>query len=273
MNRSTVSQHFANVRLTVFAFCGVTVLWLSPWMHLNESRLSANPAIFFTFQDDNPPQVTTTEKTQQEPEGLKEDEPVTADTERWLQFKPEGAFVEIKMPRKPRLTERIMTPIEGQPPIKIKNYVLNFNDNKGIFILTYHDLHEAPVETAVDDTLKEAMLGSVLNVRGRLLSQNRIRYGTHPGYSFEFRLANNNVFFKGVGRVFLVGKRQYQIAAILEEENYDQKLATAYLDSFTIIEPEPDSTSESETDMSANKDGEQDSANPAKDGDLTTEID
>lgn len=221
--------------LVFLILCG-TICFASPAFWLN-----AKCAAAIAVQDSDPtasgnPQ--TDDAAPQKQEGLNEDEPVTKDTSRWIEFKPAGAGAQVKMPRKPRLSERMMTPVEGQPPIKIKNYVLNFDDNKNTLLFSYHDLHEAPVETAIEDTWREAMLGSVLSVRGRLLTHNPIRYGTNLGCYYEFRYANNQVFFKGAARILIVGKRQYQIAALLEETKYDQELVLAFLDSFKILEEE-----------------------------------
>jgi hypothetical protein len=97
-----------------------------------------------------------------------------------------------------------------------------------------------------------------------MLTHNPIRYGTNPGCYYEFRFSNNQVFFKGAARILIVGKRQYQIATFLEEENYDKELALAFLDSFKILEDEPESKEEPDTKTEAGNDAGNEAADDAE---------
>jgi hypothetical protein len=242
---SSTSSLCRRVRSNVFwlAFC----LFVTSPGGFPLAGAHTEPISEFTCQAAQPePEITKTQESapsnpaqNEEAQGLRQDEPVTEDTEKWLVIKPAEARAEFKVPRKPQLTERMFTPIDNQPPIKVRNHLLTFNNEKGLFLFSYHDLHQVPAEGAIEETLRGAMHGSILSVNGRLLKpESRIRYHNHPGFSFEFRFANKEVYFKGFSRVFLVGQRQYQITAILEETSFDEKIANAFLNSLRLIEAE-----------------------------------
>jgi hypothetical protein len=174
----------------------------------------------------------------------------------WIENKPEGARAQFKMPMKPVVRERMSTPVATQPPIKIHNFIGTSEDQQQLFLFNYHDLHQAPVETAIEGTMKEAMLQALSSVGARLLAEQPIRYRTNPGKAYEFRFARDEKIYKGLARIFLVGNRQYQIAVMMKEDGFDQALADKFLNSLRLIEPqsEPDKApaAESQADGESN---------------------
>jgi hypothetical protein len=169
----------------------------------------------------------------QEPE--KQEEPA----DDWIKSQPEGARAQFKMPVQPVMKERMLTPVPDQPPIKIRIFNGTTKDQTQVYVFNYHDLHQTPADTAIEETLKEAMLQSLSSVRARLIAEQPIRYRTIPGKAFEYRFARGNEFYKGFARIFLAGNRHYQITVFMKEDRFDQQAADKFLNSFRLFETEP----------------------------------
>jgi hypothetical protein len=137
--------------------------------------------------------------------------------------------------------ERMFTPVENQPAIKVRLHLVSFNQGRAASIFSYHDLH-APPATAqtINQTLEGAVIGSLANVYGKLISQQRIRYKENPGLEFAYNYAQGETIYRATARVFLVGKRQYQISLLMEDAHFDEALAKAYLNSLRLYETDAD---------------------------------
>ena len=165
----------------------------------------------------------------------------TSDTQGWKLIRPSGADAEVKMPVKPRYIERSFTPVENQPPIKVHLHLASFNQGQAATVFSYHDLNEMPATSKVaDETLTGAVAGSIANVFGKPVSQQKIRYKSYPGREFVYMYAQSDKIFKVSARVFLVGQRQYQISLLMDNEHYDEAMATAYLNTFRLFESDSD---------------------------------
>jgi hypothetical protein len=172
-------------------------------------------------------------------------DPVSSDTSDWIVMKPTGANVEFKMPTKPRYVERSFRPVEAEPPIKVHLHISSFNQGAGGFVLSYHDLHTVP-KTAkeIDAVLNGAVAGAIENVLGKPLPQER-----NGVSATQFKIRYGNNLYQVSSRVFLVGARQYQISALMEQSKFDSELVAAYLGTFRLVKPEPEPELESETDL------------------------
>jgi hypothetical protein len=154
----------------------------------------------------------------------------------WSTHSPTDAGVQFKMPDKPRLSERMFKPAEDQPPIRVRNYIGSYRQGKMVFVVNYHDLPVTPSEESIDLILQSALVGSVANLNGKILKTDKIRYGENPGREFQFRFANQETIFLGIGRVFMVGQRQYMLSLMMPEEDYSDWLAKEFLNSFRLVE-------------------------------------
>ena len=94
-----------------------------------------------------------------------------------------------------------------------------------------------------------AVRGSVINVLGQLLDPNEIgvkknpapiTYKKTPGRQYVYQFNQNGELFVVTARVFIGGKRQYQLSCIMAEKIFDDTLAAKFLNSFRIIVPESD---------------------------------
>ena len=154
------------------------------------------------------------------------------------------------MPKKPRYIERKFPPIQDKPPIKVRLYLATTKDKKTTFVFGYHDLHEKPKDAQqMAGALDGAVRGSVINVLGQLLDPNEIgvkknpapiTYKKTPGRQYVYQFNQNGELFVVTARVFIGGKRQYQLSCIMAEKIFDDTLAAKFLNSFRIIVPESD---------------------------------
>jgi len=160
----------------------------------------------------------------------------------WRVISPSDALATVEMPKKPRYIERTFSPVANKPPIKVHLHLATINEGKTTFIFGYHDLHEAPADAKTrDKALEGAVRGSVVNVQGELLSDvTRIRFKKSMGRQFEYRYIQDKKSYIVASRVFIVGKRQYQISALSLESALNETLISKYINSFKLLMIEND---------------------------------
>jgi len=164
------------------------------------------------------------------------------DDEEWITITPTGARSSIQMPKKPRYVERSFSPIKDKPPIKVRLHLATVNEGLTTYIFGYHDLHEIPkTKKNVNDALDGAVRGSVANVLGQLLSSPTvIKYKTNLGRQFVYACSQQEKKYIVTSRVFVVGKRLYQISCLMEESVFSAPVAEKFLQSFRLIQIESD---------------------------------
>ena len=170
-----------------------------------------------------------------------------ASTEDWIEMKPKNAGASFKMITKPRYLERVFKPVDDQPSIKMRSFLSTFQNGDGLMVFMYTDLPEEPIGKAIVDTLEGIALGSVSNLNGKITHHEKTRYKDYPGLSYEFRFAKDEQLHGGVGRAFLVGKRQYVISIMMKEANFDQATALAFFESFRITTEEEVETDQADS--------------------------
>lgn len=192
---------------------------------------NVKPIKLKTIQDEE-----TSEQQSIEQPKVELDQPKT-----WPSHAPEASRMAFQMPDRPRFSERTLTPIEGQAAIRVRNYVGSYDGSRFVLVASFHDLPIVPEERElIKETLEGAMRGSILNLNGKLIESKAIRYVDNPGIEYVFRFAANEQIYRGMGRVFLVGQRQYMISAMMLEEKFDDAISEGFLGSFKLIEEIPE---------------------------------
>lgn len=159
----------------------------------------------------------------------------------WIIMRPTGADAEFKAPRKPRYVERSFSPIQNQPPIKVRLYQSLIKEKNEMYIFGYHDLHFTPTDKKrIEETLDGAVRGSFANVSGKLTAHAKIRYGKYPGRAYVYHYAFKEKIYKVSARVFLVDDRQFQMSTIMPLDSFDENMAKKFLESFRIVKPDSD---------------------------------
>lgn len=174
----------------------------------------------------------------------------------WPSHTPKESRMAFLMPDRPRFSERMLTPIEGQAAIRVRNYVGSYDGSRIVLVASFHDLPVIPEgQKLIQETLEGAMRGSIINLNGKLIESKAIRYAENPGIEYVFRFAADEQIYRGIGRVFLVGQRQYMISAMILEEKFDDEIAEGFLGSFKLIEEMPETELDRPKLYSINQDG------------------
>jgi hypothetical protein len=169
----------------------------------------------------------------------------------WIKMSPSGAGATFEMPNKPRYVERQFPPVQDKPPVKVRLHLCTVNEGTTTFIFGYHDLHEEPADNkTINATLDGAVRGSVANVFGQLAGRpTPIRFKKALGRQFVYRYQQARPKSDGTeqkdiyvvtARVFLMGKRQYQVNCLMKQSIFDEQLAAKFLNSLTILDPPKD---------------------------------
>nr|MBN2276833.1 hypothetical protein [candidate division Zixibacteria bacterium] len=88
--------------------------------------------------------------------------------------------------------------------------------------------------TPAENILSGARDGAVANIKGRLLDDRPIHIGDHPGREFEIEIAGGRGVMKM--RIYLVGRRLFQVTAGTVMKNTSSPDMERFLDSFRLME-------------------------------------
>ena len=158
----------------------------------------------------------------------------TGDDRQWEKVGPAESGFEILMPGAPKSSARTVHPLPNRSVI-VHLVSVAIKDNKALFMVGYHDLLEPPGDAAkIRDVLDGGVKGSVLNALGKLLKNEPITLGEHPGRHFEYAGNRFNQRIQGDSRIYLVGRRMYQIT-VLHAPNIDVAAeSTKFFESFKL---------------------------------------
>ncbi|MEM7781802.1 MAG: hypothetical protein AAF623_00380 [Planctomycetota bacterium] len=173
------------------------------------------------------------------------------DMKDWITWTPSGAEVSFRVPERPRFVERQMTMGDNQQPIKIRMYLNSFQQNLGTLVFSYHDLKQnLRDQQQIDKNLDNAVAGSVANVVGQLERKPiPIKFKDIPGRQFVYQYQQIQTqedgteitrIYKVTSRIFLKGKRQYQITCLMDRDLFQKEIADHYLNSLQFLDvPQP----------------------------------
>lgn len=149
----------------------------------------------------------------------------------WREFNlSEGGF-SIVMPGKP--SKQIVKTNSAIGPIDF--FLLTLEQEDVVYMVGYSDYPDTFLQSNTQDSLLDiACYGAVVNLKGNLVSRSVISINEHPGREMKIEQANGKTIY--LTRLFLVGRRLYQVTVLTlkrkEISNDDKK----FLDSFTLLE-------------------------------------
>ena len=163
----------------------------------------------------------------------------TTTQDQWKVIAPSDARASFKMPSKPRYFQQVVTPVKGQPSIKVHLQLSTANDGKISYVFAYNDLNALPTAAKAKDQILEASVrGSITKLSGELAKKvDKIKYKTNPGREFVFRCVQGEKQFVAISRIFLVGRRLYQTTFVSLESEFNELLAAKFLNSFRLLKP------------------------------------
>jgi hypothetical protein len=143
---------------------------------------------------------------------------VLAQEDKWIRFSPTGSGFEIMIPSEP--TEKVETRA---------NYTTHmYSSTKGrtVFLISYSDyttIPEKALEANRDDFNKQ--------MQATLLSSRNVELDGKTGLEFTSEISAANV----KSRIFLIGNRLYQIAALVFKDTQDDKNVDRFFQSFAFL--------------------------------------
>ena len=164
---------------------------------------------------------------------------------KWKRVIPHDSNVSVLLPMLPQEGTNTMTPVKGEPPVKLHQFFSFLEEEEASFRLTYHDLHTVPkTRKEIKETLDRAVEGAAVLVNGELRMNETMVSDEFHGreYKYAFTMTDQRVV-QIWARVYLVDNRQYVQSVAMPMAKFDNKLARNYLDSF-ILNPEPESVTD-----------------------------
>jgi len=159
----------------------------------------------------------------------------------WVKIQnAEGRF-SILFPMKPEETERELETEIGKLKMKIFMYeVGKYKDDNAVYGIIYSDYPDSLINSEfkdeiIDEFFENAIKGTVTNIKGTIVSQNKITYNnTYPGRSAKIS------FMDGQGimnmQVFLVRNRAYILEVGCETKNDNNVSSEKFFKSFALTE-------------------------------------
>ena len=138
--------------------------------------------------------------------------------DKWIRFSPTGSGFEIMLPSEPN--EKVE---------KRANYITHMYSStmgKTVYLISYSDyttIPEKALEANRDDFNKQ--------MQATLLSSRNVGLDGKTGLEFTSEISAANV----KSRIFLVGNRLYQIAALVFKDTQDDKNVDRFFESFTFL--------------------------------------
>jgi Zn-dependent protease len=138
----------------------------------------------------------------------------------------EGGFT-VNMPAEPRYNRQVQN--EGGKSMEMHSFSSDYF--RTAFAVMYFDL-----PAAVDDARRNAMLkavsdGTAAQLRGRVLDDRPVALGAHRGKEFALSLPDGMYL---VSRIFIAGRRVFQLTLVTPEVNRGSKVIRVFTDSFAL---------------------------------------
>jgi hypothetical protein len=153
------------------------------------------------------------------------------EAEAWPTFNsPEGRF-SVVMPTKPRVEVKDVDSAVG----KLTLYSYSSSTAAVFLLVSFGDYPKEPADAAHKEDVLDGVRDGVLKGLGaELLSEERITIGINPGRAFVAKKTDKDSELVFHWRVFLVGRRLYQLGVVMQKQNAETPDTTKFLKSFQL---------------------------------------
>ena len=137
---------------------------------------------------------------------------------KWIRFSPAGSGFEIMLPNEP--TEKV------EKRANFTAHMYSSTMGRTVFLISYSDYQTIPekaLEANRDDFIKQ--------MQATLLSSRNVEFDGKTGLEFTSEISAANV----KSRIFLVGNRLYQIAALVFKDTQDDTNVDRFFQSFAFL--------------------------------------
>jgi hypothetical protein len=149
----------------------------------------------------------------------------------WPTFdSPEGRF-SVVLPTKPTVEVKDIDSAVG----KLTMYAYSSSNNVAYFMVSFGDYPKDPTDAAQKETVLDGVRsGVVKGLEGTLLSETKITIDGHPGRAFKAKriVEGSEMVFNW--KIYLVGRRLYQMAVATTTPNAESPDVGRFLASFKL---------------------------------------
>jgi len=151
----------------------------------------------------------------------------------WQQIGSQDGRFAIMMPDFPEYgVQDVLTPVGA-----LQVHIFSVSVDDSVFMAAYNDYPEFIVSSSdAGKMLDGARDGAVSNVNGKLLSERQIRLQGHPGRELWIEADVEGQEGLARARIYLVGRRLYQVLVAGPENQFPESDAERCLDSFLIVQ-------------------------------------
>ena len=195
-------------------------------------------------ENDNSETPTTGNEAAKKPSGSIVTKESTAEITRqsdgWVTIKDDESNSQWRFPGDPIYKEFRFSPIAGRSPV-VNHFYKILVDGRTEVAYSWMDLHDSiPGGTKLKNALDGAVRGAVGNVIGQLNKMEKIKLqkveGREYDYTYSLRApqGKKDIIISGKARVFIKGKRQYQMHVLTPVGKEEPELTAKFFDSLII---------------------------------------
>ncbi len=151
------------------------------------------------------------------------------ETSAWTSFtSAEGRFT-VLMPSKPKIEDKDTDTTQGTLPLHLFS---SSNDN-AYFLISYNDFPNLD-ETNLQAALEAGRTGAIQSMGGELVSERKISIGNNPGLEFRAKKISEGSEIIANARLYLVGRRLYQLLVLAYKPHADSPDIQRFLTSLEL---------------------------------------
>jgi hypothetical protein len=150
----------------------------------------------------------------------------------WEKFNSTDGRFSVHLPGKPAFEAK-----EVDSPIgKLTLHAYSASNNRGYFLASFGDYPSEPKDAAQIEKVLDSVADGVLKGLGaELISEvKKISLGANSGREFSAKKAEQGMQVVFTWRIYLVGRRLYQLAAVTKESDAKSSEVSKFLTSFDI---------------------------------------
>ncbi|MFN2492296.1 MAG: hypothetical protein ABR501_05355 [Pyrinomonadaceae bacterium] len=151
-------------------------------------------------------------------------------SEPWQKFSSEEGKFTILMPTKPKVEVKEVDSQIG----KLTQYVYVSSTDNGLFQVSYADYTVDPPSEKRDSVLEAIREGVITGLKAELVTQKNITLQGYPGREFLAQRQIEGIDFVFHWRIFLVGRRVYQLAVANQKKTDASAEITKFVTSFEL---------------------------------------
>jgi hypothetical protein len=150
-----------------------------------------------------------------------------ADAPEWKEFSSEEGRFKVLMPGEPKAYQLDTESDFGKGKLNMFRVMAGETG----YVANYSDFPEAIKKQPLKQVFDSSRDGAIANLSGKLATEKDIKLGDHPGRETLIDVSGKAMFR---AKVYLVGRRMYQVVMVGSKEAVSSKDAEKFFDSFKL---------------------------------------